>query len=1190
MKYSQKTLHSSPERARYGVSFVSHMCCSWSTTQKVERNDVIPLGLDVIAHCMGIFIHQIWKYLIYTSTFSCFLLMIIVLYAHANMTLLWSITPPWNIGETCQICNKKVQSFSYNIECSNCLVKYHTKCINENSSEVFCELWYCPYCVQAIFPYNHFDDDDDFYSAVIEGMLDCPFRLHEINSKVFTPFEINDSFDTPFSEIDPDYQYYTNLHQNGNLNCDYYYEDKFRCKLHKTDESRLSLFHLNIKSISKHYDELELYLKSLEFKFSFIGLTETWLDVDKEEFYDLNGYTSVNRYRKDKKGGGVSLHVLQGITFTLRNDLDYFDSEMETVFIELDKSVFNTDSNIVIGVIYRMPNSSVDVFNDRISDILNVLQRERKLCYLLGDLNIDLLKAEDHKATGELLDVLYCCNVFPLITKPTRVTGTTATLIDHILTNNLDNDMRHIQGILCTSISDHYAVFHVAGNAKTDHAQTGIPVLIRNMGQRNIAKFISEMNMIDWQFVLNETDTAMAYSKFHEAISLKYNACFPYRKISKKYYKNKPWLSTALKESIKIKNKLYVKSKRSGNSEKVSYYKKYRNKLNQLIRSAERKHFHDVLLEHKSNLKKSWQVIKTVINKRKYTPVNTKFKVNGATTNDGNVIANKFNSFFVNVGTVLAKSISPTDKNPVDYIQQDMISNLYFDPVTEQEIYKIIDTFKDSAAGWDDLKSTMIKHIKESITTPLVHICNRSFETGIFPSELKIANVVPIYKSGDEMVFSNYRPVSVLPVFSKLLERLVYNRLISHINENKLLYEYQFGFQKGKSTYLAVMMLVDKITEALDQGECVVGVFLDFSKAFDTVDHNILLQKLHKYGICGVELLWFEDYLSNRMQYVTYNNHKSSREKINCGVPQGSILGPILFLLYINDLASVSEFCFSVLFADDTNMFITGKDMNVLCRQLNEDLRNIQEWLQCNKLSLNVLKTHYMIFTPKNKVIDDIEVKIHDVQIQRVYTTKFLGVQIDSKLTWKMHIEYTCKKLSKCVGILCKARKKLYKSTLISLYYSFAYPYFIYCNHVWGTNYPSCLERIYLIQKKLIRIITCSPFRAHTGPLYFANKILNVYDINDYIIGSFMYECLYGTIPEIFRNYFQRNADVHDHNLRNVNDLYVPYGRLDIRKFSIKIAGANLWNSLPSFVKNSQSNHIFKKNMRHYLVEKKRYT
>ena len=230
---------------------------------------------------------------------------------------------------------------------------------------------------------------------------------------------------------------------------------------------------------------MELYLKSLEFKFSFIGLTETWLYIDKVEFYDLNGYTSVNRYRKDRKGGGVSLDILQGIAFALRNDLDYFDSEMETVFIEIDTSIFNTGANIVIGVIYRMPvigviyrmpNSSVDVFNDRISDILNIIQKEHKLCYFLGDLNIDFLKADDHRATGELFDVLYCCNVFPLITKPTRVTSTTATLIDHILTNNLDDNMMHIQGILCTSISDHYAVFHVASNAKTDHAQAEMPL------------------------------------------------------------------------------------------------------------------------------------------------------------------------------------------------------------------------------------------------------------------------------------------------------------------------------------------------------------------------------------------------------------------------------------------------------------------------------------------------------------------------------------------------------------------------------------------------------------------------------------------------------------------------------------------------------------------------------------------
>ena len=231
-----------------------------------------------------------------------------------------------------------------------------------------------------------------------------------------------------------------------------------------------------------------------------------------------------------------------------------------------------------------------------------------------------------------------------------------------------------------------------------------------------------------------------------------------------------------------------------------------------------------------------------------------------------------------------------------------------------------------------------------------------------------------------------------------------------------------------------------------------------------------------------------------------------------------------------------------------------------------------------------------MIFTPRNKRVNDIDIKTYGTKIQRVYLTKFLGVQIDAHLTWKYHIDYTCSKLSKCVGILAKARKKLCKSSLINLYYSFAYPYLIYYNHVWGNNYTTSLEKLHLVQKKIIRIITCSPFRAHTEPLIVANRILNVYDISSYISGILMYECMCDNVPSSLHDFFQTNNDVHSHATRYASDIHVPYGGLDIRRFSFKISGTNLWNSLPELLKKSNNIHLFKRNLRNYLNDVKRTT
>ena len=361
--------------------------------------------------------------------------------------------------------------------------------------------------------------------------------------------------------------------------------------------------------------------------------------------------------------------------------------------------------------------------------------------------------------------------------------------------------------------------------------------------------------------------------------------------------------------------------------------------------------------------------------------------------------------------------------------------------------------------------------IKEHISIPLATIFCCSISSSTLPDKFKIASVIPVHKQGSQLILNNYRPISLLSIFNGLLERLVCRRLKDFITKHNLLYEKQFGFRSNHSTLHAVLSIIDKIQNAIEDGNYSCGIFLDLSKAFDTVNHQILLQKLEYYGIRGMANDWFKSYLDNRKQFVSMGGVKSDMLGITCGVPQGSVLGPILFLLYINDFHNCSKILDFHLFADDSNIFYTDKKLSKVESCINSEIKCVSTWLCANKLSLNIEKSSFVIFHPiQKKIGDSFRVILNNESLKREYKTKYLGVVIDCHLNWRDHVSHVSKKIKRNIGAISKVRHFVNLEILKSLYYALVYPYLNYCLITWVIPY-NFLFKIFF-PKSLVSINT----------------------------------------------------------------------------------------------------------------------
>ena len=413
-----------------------------------------------------------------------------------------------------------------------------------------------------------------------------------------------------------------------------------------------------------------------------------------------------------------------------------------------------------------------------------------------------------------------------------------------------------------------------------------------------------------------------------------YNATCPVKNVTVKEHNNdKPWITTGLKNACKKKNQLYLKFLRTRNYETETRYKTYKNKLTSILRRCERDYYSNLLEVQSSNIKETWKILNSIIKKRKtHSEYPDTFIHENKSVDSKMDISNGFNKFFVNIGPNLEKNIPNIANTHIsDYMKERKNNSMFIGGVTEYDVMKVVNNLKKKVSkDCNDIDMTIIKTIIYEIVTPFTYICNQSFLSGTFPNKMKLAKVIPLYKTGKQNAFTNYRPVSLLPQFSKILEKLFSEQLDVFIEKQNILCESQYGFRSNRSTSMALLELIEEITSAVDNKKCTIGVFIDLKKAFDTIDHRLLLTKLEHYGIRGVAYDWIKSY-----QYVSVNSCNSEAMNVVCGVPQGSILGPKLFILYVNDIANVSSLLRFVLFADDTNIFLSGDDAKEISNTLS---------------------------------------------------------------------------------------------------------------------------------------------------------------------------------------------------------------------------------------------------------------
>lgn len=1005
-------------------------------------------------------------------------------------------------------------------------------------------------------------------------------------------------------EIDTDYDLtsnspYVSLENLGNYS--------------KAVKNDLSFFNLNAQSLPAKFDKIKLtqeyWLHEKSLSFTTLNFSESWLKADKDgnvdmSQYPINGYQSFAAPAVCSTHGGVVTYVKEFLEVEVK--LRFGSRMWDGIFLHIKGDGIKP---FILCNIYRAPkrdNNSIQLFLDEFTPILSSFCKKYKNIVVCGDFNLDLIKVNRSEKIAEFLQLMLSNGLCPKITLPTRFAKYSASLLDHIYIKNEGNfiDSKTKSGILHSTISDHCGCFSFLSSSKTkqNHMST---IEIQKTDELSMRKVLDDMQVRDLMSRVNRdifSDPNETYAVIEQNLKESIATNLPTKTVKFNKYKHKKtgWITFGLLRSLHTRDNLYRRWKSKPPSSQLyealkKRFQNYAAEVDKLIRLAKLDFYQKEFNKFTGDIRKTWKTINTILNRNR--------RVNNFPSyilKDNTKISNKqeivdvLNDYFCNIGQQLADKIPNSSKSYSYYLKKRIESVFSFSLVDTSTVEKMLKTFKPKTSkGMDGIPMKVLKYISELIVHPITLLINQSLMTNTFPTNLKIAKIMPLLKKPNVFTPDNFRPISLLPCISKIIEKCVFQQIFNYFEQNKLLYGSQYGYRKNHSTESACLELVDKLYKQLDDNQSPFCVFIDLSKAFDTINHKILLAKLRYYGLDPNAISWFDSYLSNRKQFVEVDGYRSETKYIRTGVPQGSTLGPLLFIIYMNDINEASDVLRSILFADDTSLNSTlsifpSADPREMSSKINIELMKVIDWLRANKLSLNAKKTKFMQFRFSQKnpnSLPKIKLKMGGTVIEKVETFNFLGLTISETLSWNDHIDKIRTKISKITGVMNRIKHQVSSKILLTIYNSLILSHLHYGILCWGFSG----HKLFKSQKKAIRVVCKEKYNAHTDNLFKKLKLLKIEDIFKQQCLKFYYKLRQNKLPHYFSTNFRfiQNADVHDRPLRNRNQFRMNrVNRLATRK-TVRHFIPSLLNTTPDEILNSIgtiSIHSFKRRIKKIYI------